>query len=228
MDRLRTELLRLFPDAEAPGVQRHTLTLVFRHSTDWSHLAAICQGMIDDLEWPSPIISVAGRDGYCLWLPLAEPLAEIEGRALLAGLCRHYCPTLKASRFDILPAHIDPVPQQQDEAGGWSAFIDPGMGEMFKEGGGLEMPPNPERQADLLASARALLPAEIARAFAQLAPASAAPEDNAVVSMCNPQLAAQDNPHDFLLAVMNDPAVPLAQRMAAARDLLPYFPPPVR
>ena len=228
MDRVRTELSRLFPDADAPGLKRHTLTLVFRHSNDWSHLAAICQGMLDDLEWPAPILSVDGRDGYCLWLPLAEAMPEDEARHLLENLCQCYCPDLKVSRLDILPARISPVPQQAGEVGGWSAFIDPGMGEMFIDGGGLEMQPNPGRQADLLANARALQPAEIDRAVRQLAQAAVRPVADVATAALNPQLAAQDNPHDFLLAVMNDPAVPLAQRMAAARDLLPYFPPPVR
>ena len=88
---------------------------------------------------------------------------------------------------------------------------------LFSETPWLDVEPNPEGQASLLAGLRAITAEAWQRAVAvalpvaELQPLGAAPAT----------MAAFTDPRAFLLSVMNDPAVPMALRIDAAKALLP-------
>jgi hypothetical protein len=118
--------------------------------------------------------------------------------------------------------------------GKWSAFIDPSMGSMFVEGPWLEMAPNLDRQADMLAALKSIAAADFSRAL-QMLQTPLEPDDLLPVEPLNPAdegaSTAQLNvgndyrdPTSFLLAVMNDASASTSQRIKAAKALLPYFP----
>lgn len=224
MDRLNEQLQRL--RAEAPAGQVRTLVLAFTQCRDWPAVAALLQGVGDELELPAPALSVSARDGYQVWFPLAEPVPVAAGVEFLAALDRRFLADQPRARLASYPPlaglgvleSLPVAPAFDEESGRWSAFVDPAMGGMFADAPGLEISPNPERQADLLAAVRGIKPAEIAR-VREAAPAAqpaARPEDAFVGG--TPGIF--QDPRDFLRAVMNDAAVPLALRIDAAKALL--------
>lgn len=206
-------------DPLAPGDATRALLVCCERPGDWQYVEALWQGVQADFDLPAPAISVSGQGGYRLWFALAEPVGVADAAAFLEGLRRRYLADLPAARLHLLPGAaeapaLEAVPALHPATGKWSAFIDPSMGAMFADEPGLEMAPNLDRQADLLAAFASLRAADFQRVLEQLRPPAAAAEAGASGTFADP--------HSFLLAVMNDSSVDLAQRIEAAKALLPY------
>lgn len=240
MSKLTEQLQRLFAapaarlgdDESAPlalhGADGRVRTLVIGivRGSDWPSVAALYQALQEALELPAPAISVSPTVGFQVWLPLAEAVAPELAATFLDALRRNYLAELPASRLTLLPLAAetaDRVPALDAASGKWSAFIDPGMGSMFVDEPGLEIAPNPDRQADMLAAVKCITTKEFLRALAllQAADDTVPPADGRPRST----LAVGQNfadPKAFLLAVMNDPAASTKQRIKAATALLRY------
>lgn len=245
-DRLDGELRRLFlPTAGkqlcTPAGDCRLLALRLLRSADWEALAGLLAGLADELELPLPALSVEAQGGYRLWFSLAEPVAPAAGQAFLQGLLQRYLPALPAGRVALaLPSGAEELPAipAVDAAGErWSAFIDPGLGAMFRDEAGLDLPPGRDRQADLLVGVKSWSRADFVRACDELAAlvgsatamtaaADSAPGAVAPLPTGGWQRvgSAYPGPRSFLLAVMNDPGATPEQRLRAAEALLAHCP----
>ncbi|MGY0196670.1 hypothetical protein ACWA7J_16510 [Leptothrix sp. BB-4] len=240
MSRLATELRRLFlldavaaePLIDAQGRVR-ALVLELARPADWDTLAQVWRGVQTELALPAPAIAASGTDGLQLWFSLAEPIAVDAAHAFLALLRRRWLADLPANRVVLWPQpapprHARPVPALNEATGNWSAFVAPDLAPLFAETPWLDIPPGDEAQAHVLAQLQPIRPAELTAATAALEQALQAPEP--VPSMAPPAApswaatthpaTAHAEPRAFLLAVMNDGAVPLALRIEAAKALL--------
>ena len=221
MDKLDAELRRLhLSPAEPPASGGQALCLGFRRAADWESVAALWHAAQAELDLPAPAMSIDG-EGYRLWFSLAERVADETARRFIDGLIRRYLAELPDARLHIdFAASPPPAELIPDER--WAAFIDPGLGSMFAADPWLDMAPNRNQQADLLAALRSIRPAELSHALdrmlAQPSPA-AAPAALDTLSLSGPF----SHPRDFLLAVMNDPQAGSLARIEAAKALLPYF-----
>ena len=208
----------------------------FERAADWERVAELYQAVQDELELPAPALSVSGHRGYRLWFSLAEAVDAAQARDFLAALQRKYLSDMPAVQVGLAPAAL--TPGLHLVTGKWSAFIDPTMGAMFVDEPGLEMAPNMERQADLLARLKSIGTTDFQRGLEFLQPPAAdlkSPVGGPVGAVSRPaeeggpsseklNLGNQyADPQSFLLAVMNDPAASTDQRIAAAKALLPYF-----
>lgn len=259
MNRLATELQRLYlPDAapmQEPGPNPATLPLLdgdgrvralviaFRRAGDWGNVSALWQGVQQDLELPAPAISVGGGEAaYRVWFSLAAAVPAQQACALLQGLCARYLSGIPPVQLDLFPCAdaargpqpVPATPALDAASGRWSAFIDPGMGGLFVDEPWLELAPNPDKQAELLATLRSIELADWLRMQALLVaaddrerlPAADKPADSPAGPLSGPQHEPGGlntpcrDPRTFLLAVMNDPGVSLALRIEAARALL--------
>jgi hypothetical protein len=223
-----------------------TMVVSFEHVSDWDAVARLFQGVQSDLDLPAPAISVSGHQGYGIWFSLARPLPLPQARRFLDALRANYLADMSGVNLAFHPAASDQpvnlVPALQASNGKWSAFIDPSMGSMFIEEAGLDMAPNMDRQAEMLAGLRSIKEDEFAHALTVLqaleeeqakakANAQAASENAAARPVDRPATVRStsnvgndfSDPRSFLLAVMNDPAASTKQRIRAAKALLPYF-----
>lgn len=230
--RLLSELRRLFllPDAPATGLAalerqlaggeaalpafidaqgRVRLMAVGLHGVSRgqgdAHCAALLQlgkALIEDLLLPEAAFSVNGREGYDLWLSLAEPVPAGEAREFLSLLQEAYLPDLPAVRLrpggegDAGAADQGvPLPPALHPATAlWSVFIAPGLAPSFSEEAGIDLPPNLDKQAELLARLEPVSVAAFREALgrlrqrvrggaaAQASAPAAAPEGGAVAS----------------------------------------------
>lgn len=227
-----------FHPVGADGMVR-TLLIKFARPGDWEVVARLYQALQEELDWPAPAISVSGEKGFRLWLSLAQPVPLAQAQHFLAVLRRRHLADLPPASLELVPdaesATINLVPALHTVSGKWSAFIDPSLGSMFSDESGLEMAPNMDRQADLLAGLKSIDAAAFQHGLAQLAaddsPPSPATEPVPGESAQRPAgerstLTVGSNfsdPKSFLLAVMNDPSASAGQRIKAAKALLPYF-----
>ena len=180
-------------------------------------ISSMLDGLLE-LDLPLPAVSVEAGGGYRLWFALAEGIDPATCERFLGALQRHFLAEVPVDRIDLTP--IGTLPIQLGER--WSAFIDPTLGSLFTDSDGLDFPPDPERQSALLATVDALSPAVLKHALAQLDTADAPTEPPPSASDTFPLGAAYTDPKAFLLAVMNDPRIAAAHRIAAAQALLPY------
>lgn len=248
MSRLQTELQRLYlphdarpegPDADGDAIRLidadgrvRALLVELAHQAGWAGVAALWQGVQDDLDLPAPAIAVSGVDAYQLWFSLAEPVPLAQALGFLESLRQRYLDAVAAKHIRIRPQAEDPapgqgqpirrVPARQGESGHWSAFVAPGLAGMFADEPWLELPPSPEAQAKLLSQIACIQPAEFRLAQERLRPVGApVARASALVAAGVPR--EDQDPKRFLLAVMNDPATDMALRIEAAKALLPYF-----
>ena len=114
---------------------------------------------------------------------------------------------------------------EQSLKGRWSAFVAPDLAAVFDEEPGLDLPPNPAGQADLLSRLASTPLTDFQRALARLQPVAAAATAATAAGAAPAPAAPGLTPRDFLLAVMNDTAVDLALRVEAAKALLAPRPP---
>lgn len=211
MNRLASELQRLFPAADGGSVR--TMVLELSGPAPWEQLSNAWQGVQADLELPAPAIAVNGRDAYQLWFSLAEPLPVGDAVQFLASLRTKYLHEAKPERVAAVPpdAPARRLPPFEAAPGRWSAFVTPDLATLFADEPSLDLPPGEEAQAELLSRLRSIRAGEMQRALQHLA-AGAHP----------PAPAAEPDPRAFLLSVMNDPAVDLRLRIEAAKALLPH------
>lgn len=228
--------LRLLGD---DGLVR-AMVLDFRRASDWPAVAALFQALQDDLELPAPAISVSGEAGFKMWFSLVDSLPLAEALHFLTALRSKYLPAIPEHQLSFLPStevEISTVPGLHPVTGRWSAFIDPTMGSMFIDESGLEMAPNMDRQAEMLAGFKSIASDDFQRAVARLSisPLDAAmgnhPEQDFPPSADPAVLRSTTNlgnkykdPISFLVAVMNEPSLAISARIEAAKALLPYFP----
>jgi hypothetical protein len=260
MNRLQRELHRLYippaasgeaPDAATPRLidadgRVRAMVLTLAGPADWPTLAPVWKGVQVDLELPAPGIAVSGSGGHQLWFSLAEPVPVAQAQAFLEAVCRRYLADIQPARLTRMPSagadsarpalHADPVPAEQPKTGHWSAFVAPDLAPVFADEPWLELPPNPEGQAQLLARLQSIRPADFQQALERLRPEPAStPVQPAIDSVAIPaeaagakdtQLAAAGpwlDPRGFLLAVINDDSIALSLRIDAAKALLPAF-----
>ena len=164
MDKLDAELRRLhLSPAEPPASGGQALCLGFRRAADWESVAALWHAAQAELDLPAPAMSIDG-EGYRLWFSLAERVADETARRFIDGLIRRYLAELPDARLHIdFAASPPPAELIPDER--WAAFIDPGLGSMFAAEPWLDMAPNRNQQADLLAALRSIRPAELSHAL---------------------------------------------------------------
>ncbi len=257
MNRLSLELQRLYLCTPAAGLDAdadadagasaatlvdaqggvRALVLELARPADWPSVAKVWQAVQGELGLPAPAIAVSGRDAYQLWFSLAQPLAAPRARAFLELLCRRCLADLSPARLTLWPKadaasprsveHAALVPARQHGDGPWSAFVAPDLAPMFADEPWLDLPPNPEGQANLLSALTPTGLAEFELAMAQLQPVPAAPPrieasqapEPAPTPLASPAGGWTD-PRRFLLDVMNDGQTPLALRIEAAKALL--------
>lgn len=225
MDKLNAELQRLhFLTERSPAARQQALGVAFTRAEDWRTVNDLCQAILEELDLPIPAISINGQ-GYQLWFSLAEAVEPGQAARFLDGLRHRYLADLPDSRLHFgLPDELPPCQLADDER--WAAFIDPGMGSMFIGDPWLDIPPNRNQQADLLAGCKPIGAADFTRALDILQP-SAGPmgesnADNRTATVLSMRGEFTD-PRQFLLAVMNDAQASADQRIEAAKALLPYF-----
>jgi hypothetical protein len=242
MSRIDTEIQRLFELPAEGDAQRslvradgcvRSLVLAQSGPADWALLAPLWRGVQADLGWPAPAIAVNGRDAFEIWFSLAAPLPWADAARLLAQLQRRYLGSLRPDRVRAWPsakAAAEPPAVPAFAAGPqrWAAFVAPDLPAVFGDDPALDVEPGADAQAELLARHRSISAAELRQARAMLEAdepatvASPVPGDmptsplGGVMSV----VGRFDDPRAFLLAVMNDEAVPLALRIEAARGAL--------
>lgn len=232
MNRLDTELHRLYLPQQQPTApqqaepaqdaspaligtdgQVRALVLELASAAGWEAVAALWQGLQNELELPAPAIAISGA-GYQVWISLAQPVSVAQARGFLESLCRRFLAGIAPRHVQLLPSleadapeasdaagsarHARLIPAQLDESGHWSAFISPHLAAMFADEPWLDMKPSPDAQADLLLRLKSLSPADWRRAQLQLEPAEAAST-----------FAAASSP---LPAAMPDPAAAAGNR----------------
>jgi hypothetical protein len=120
---------------------------------------------------PAPAIAINGHDGYQLWFSFAQPLPPARRQAWLQALCTRYLPELSPARLRLWPGaapQLPVVPAEQPGSGLWSAFVAPDLAAVFGDEPGIDLPPGPEAQADLLARLKPIGTAEFEAAWQQL------------------------------------------------------------
>lgn len=248
MNRLQTELHRLYLPSDAPseaqdpadqaislmGVDGRVRALVIEvaQQAGWDGVAALWQGVQDDLDLPAPAIAVSGTDGFQVWFSLAEPVPVAQAQDFLVSLRQRYLGAIAAKHIRLKPEvsdlapwqarHARLVPACQGGSGRWSAFVAPGLAGMFADEPWLDLPPGPDAQAHLLSRLKSIQPAEFRLAQDRLR-STGAPTTIAAASVTADAAPETRDPKRFLLAVMNDPATEMRLRIEAAKALLPYF-----
>ncbi|HJV93440.1 MAG TPA: hypothetical protein VJ572_08175, partial [Azonexus sp.] len=97
-------LLLVSPDGMA-----RTMVVKFERPADWEQVARLYQALQDELDLPAPTLSISGRQGYRLWLSLAEPVPVAQARRFLAALRRSYLAGIPDEKLEFLPATGQPT-----------------------------------------------------------------------------------------------------------------------
>ena len=226
-----------------------TLLVRFERAADWALAAQLYAAVQQELELPAPAVSVSGKEGYCLWFSLADPVALESAGNFLQALREAYLHELQPAHLSFFPdsaalqeAFLNLPPALHSTSGKWSAFIDPGMGSMFVDEPGLGMAPNMDRQADLLAGLKSMKKVDFERAQLSLknrCAVRAVQSEQVAANLCASVFSSESqtpgasgtlnvgsefsDPKNFLLAVMNDASARADQRIEAAKALQPYF-----
>jgi hypothetical protein len=250
MNRLQRELQRLYgldaddgrildPDTVGPvdvqgqvRVKVRVMVLELARPPDWAALSTVWSKVQTDLGLPAPAIAVNGSDGLQLWFSLLEPVPVPQAGTFLDALRRCYLGDVSPLRVALLPAfdtasarsplHARPVPALQTGSDRWSAFVATDLVPIFADEPWLDVPPNPDGQAQLLESLKCIPAEEFERALQRLRPL-ADPAAPAPASMAEEPAAASLDPKRFLLDVMNNDSLDLALRVEAAKALRPCF-----
>lgn len=248
---LAGDVCLLLDPVDAKGEVR-ALRVTFHHNADWPRLASLYRQLQEELGLPAPAISVCGRTGYQLWLSLARPQPSALAARFLGALRSRFLGEMPETAIALHPApdeqvatapeRSELVPGLDPLSGKWSTFIDPSMGSLFIDDGGLESAPNMDAQGELLARLQCIEADAFAAALTLLeTPLAGKSANNGVAPGAAPASDAENgagsgkaaeklaigggftDPESFLLAVMNDPSVSAKQRIRAAKALLPCF-----
>lgn len=236
---------RIGLDLVSPSGMARVMLINFKKAGDWPAVASLIQAVQEDLDLPPPAVSLAGREGFRVWFSLVRPVAVERAQAFLEALRLRYLMDIPVNHLDLLPqqapAVVNLAPTLHPATGKWLAFIDPSLGGMFGDEPWLEMAPNRDSQAKLLAGFASIEAADFERAVATLqdqAAAASAPVLLPVAAAVDRQGevagsggkgaklsvgSAYSDPKSFLLAVMNDASASTRQRIKAAKALRPYF-----
>jgi hypothetical protein len=246
MNRLQTELRRLYlsPEPQSEGQapagedpvlidasgQVRAMVMDVSQPAGWDGVAALWQGVQDDLDLPAPAIAVSGIDGYQVWFSLAQPIPVAQAHDFLELLRKRYLGTIAPRHIGMSPTadasapglaqHARLVPALQVATGHWSAFVAPGLAGMFATEPWLDLAPSPDAQANILSGFESIQSADFRLAQDRLKPASALPPCDAAPTPTPPHNDSAAK--RFLLSVMNDPTTELRLRIEAAKALLPY------
>jgi hypothetical protein len=233
-NRLQTELDRLYLIAPAPAARLvdaagHVRAIVLEvvQPANWNALAEVWHGVQMELELPAPGIAVSGRDGLQLWFSLETAIPADQAHAFAEALRVRFLAHVAAARVRLWPMPTPPVrhaalvPAAQPESDNWSAFVAPDLAALFSETPWLDIEPGEEGQATLLRALRSMTSAEFDAAFAATRASASPARAPANASASASVQQSEDDPHRFLLRVMNDESVALALRIEAAKALLP-------
>lgn len=222
--------------------QVRTMALSLGQPADWDVVSGVWQAVQSDLSWPAPGIAVSGVDSYQLWFSLDEAVPVAEAQAVVEALRARYLGAVAPSRMTLRPGRApewtqgspppsgglsSTLPPRQVGADQWSAFVAPDLAPIFAGTPWLDIPPSLDGQAELLSRLHSIKPGAWQAARALLTPAPAEAPASPTASAPSPvaEPAGSPGPHQdpkrFLLQVMNDPTVPLALRIEAAKALLP-------
>lgn len=206
------------------------MVLELARPADWSAMARLWQGVQDDLGLPEPGIAVNGVNGYQLWFSVSQAITAAQAHGFLMLLRNRYWAEVPAERVSLMPLaqsgtpptwrHAAPIPAPARTAGQWSAFVTRDLAPVFNDSPWLDIPPNPEGQADLLLRLRSIERDELVALLGESTQAHFAPALPQTSSDSPVPQAPQQDAHRFLLRVMNDPTVELALRIEAAKALL--------
>lgn len=238
MDRYQLAWQQCF-DAPAPD-QAIAWVVDIGRPAQWEAAARIWRGVQTEWGWPAPAIAVNGLDGYQLWMRLAQPMPVSTAQAMLEALCQSLVPDVPPARLRSLPVtgagedrSVPTVPRLDATRDVWSAFVAPDLAPVFEDTPWLDLPPNQDGQAELLARLKPLTAEHLAALAPRAAAHAPSRQPSSVVAelggMATPlepdsaQLAArhaQVAARSFLLSVMQDEAQAMALRIEAARALL--------
>jgi hypothetical protein len=245
MDKFSKELQRLYflPDQGAIETSSpivRCLLISLERSGDWSSLARLYEAVQSELELPAPAVSVSSRNGFRLWFSLKEGVSLAQAEGFLQALCRKHLADVPEKYLKLFPGSlaadgeaVEIPPRFNESVEKWSAFIDPSLGSMFADEAGLDMPPNPDKQAAQLAECASIDADDFQRALATLLPGEKRDSEMAINRIESgrgspgliellPVGTSFTDPYSFLLAVMNDATVSAVNRIEAAKALLPY------
>lgn len=239
MNRLQAEQRRLYLTQDATledsglidGLgQVRAMVVDVAQPAGWDAVAALCQGIQDELDLPTPAIAVSGGAGFQVWLSLAEPVSVLHAQAFLTALCQRFLSTVPARHVQCLPVaepsaalparHASLVPALQGATGRWSAFVAPGLASMFADEPWLDVQPGIDAQAQLLCRLESISVADFARVKKELGLLDGKAAPGGGLGTAVPD-STETDPRRFLLSVMNDPAVEMRLRIEAAKALLP-------
>lgn len=210
---------------------------------DWAALAPLWKGVQADFKWPEPAIVVDGRGAFELWFSMAEPLPRREAVHLLGELRRRFLAGVRDERLHAWPsadaaAELPACPPFAVGPERWAAFVTPDLPSVFGDDPALDFEPAADAQAELLARLRSVSAAALRKAQTALVQKAAPPpappppapplqahtaepaQSGFKAAAINSVTGHFKDPRTFMLAVMNDPAVPLALRIDAAKGLL--------
>lgn len=210
------------------------MVLELARPAQWPAVARMWQAVQEELNLPAPAIAVNGVDGYQLWFSVERPLPAPQAVAFLEALRARYWRDIPLERIAVMPSapghalqalrHGGVVPAPTAVSAQWSAFVARDLAPVFADTPWLDILPNPDGQADLLAALRSCKPEAILALAARSASiaasrTTASPED---AMSHGPAEQGEQDPRRFLLGIMNDPKVELALRIEAAKALLPH------
>lgn len=221
-------------DLVSPAGEVRALLIAFRGASEarraahWDALCALANDMQTRLGLPAPAVSIAGADGYGVWLSLAAPIPLEQARRLLRALREDCLAGLPDAELALLPgcghgglAELPPCLHGVGEAARWAAFINPGMGASFAEEPGLEMAPPSAAQAAFLAGLESITAGQLAQALAALERPPEAQEQAASMPAAPPPAISAPAGDDTLL--LKDATLEDIVRFLHARHIEPTF-----
>ena len=223
MNRLQSELHRLYvtpavTHSSTDEGQVRAAVLSLARPADWTALSTVWRGVQADLALSAPAIAVNGVDGYQLWFSMAEPMLASQALGFLKALCARYLGDIAGKRLSLTTA-VDAMPPQPTLSGQWSAFVAADLAPVFADEPWLDIPPNPEGQADVLCRLERIKGADLQTALERLG-ISPMPARSEPASAAAKTTSAGLDPASFLRQVMNDDTVALSLRIEAAKALL--------
>lgn len=241
MDRLTTERRRLYLPLDidpehlidevglvTPSGLTRAISIELAHPISVDTVGRFWQQLQDDWGLPAPAIAISGSDAYQLWISLDTPIPVNQAHQWTLRLVEHALSDAPHQSVRLWPnaqgAHTR-LPPGLHAPNQWSAFVSPGLANLFSDERWLETPPSIDAQADLLLRLKPLSGPDLQRvdqalsaAAAQATPAAQAPSVSTSIGS-SPSVPTTD-PRSFLLQVMNDPQVDMRWRIEAAKALL--------